>query len=283
MSQIIKDEVRELSAVKDLLKLWQRDALRTHRDCEEQLRIYEMLFVEGLAPLLLDLSTAKRSATLWDALMTVKTVSLTWGDTVSDIFAIVVLLRAGSGYATPALVSLMFANCMQGLMTHFLQRESAYVIAAALLGLKPLVDGFKIVFGIEDAGTFDARFSFAVSRTIETGVETVPQLILQALALAGVDAVSRATGQYISIAWSILNLAYSFVDVTFALDTAEMFRDIEPLYYGIIMQTRENAMQFALGLFILGYICAKLLAVALLGSVSGIALSAWLSGECTAL
>ena len=42
-------------------------------------------------------------------------------------------------------------------------------------------------------------------------------------------------------------------------------------------------MAFALGLFSVGYSCSKLLAVALLGSVSGVALAASLAGECAAL
>ena len=42
-------------------------------------------------------------------------------------------------------------------------------------------------------------------------------------------------------------------------------------------------MHFALSLFILGYACSRLLAVALLGSVSGVALVAVLVSECLAL
>ena len=42
-------------------------------------------------------------------------------------------------------------------------------------------------------------------------------------------------------------------------------------------------MHFALSLFILGYVCSKLLAVALLGSVSGITLVVILLSECAVL
>ena len=55
--------------------------------------------------------------------------------------------------------------------------------------------------------------NFVVSRTVETGCESIPQVILQALALASVDTAERARGQYLSISWSILNISYTFVAV----------------------------------------------------------------------
>ena len=132
-----------------------------------------------------------------------------------------------------------------------------------MLALKPLVDGFRIIFHIDGDSGFNAEFNFALSRFNETAVESIPQVILQALALAGVDAAERATGQYISLAWSILTIAYTFVSATFMLDTSEQFRAIEPRWYGFIKQSRENAIQLALSLSILGHVCSKLLAVAL--------------------
>ena len=112
------------------------------------------------------------------------------------------------------------------------------------------------------------------SRFIETAVESIPQVILQALAIAEVDAAERAASQYISLAWSILAISYTFVSATFMLDTSERFRAVEPRWYGFVEQSREIAMQLALTLYILGYVCSKLLAVAVLGSVSAIALAA---------
>ena len=51
-----------------------------------------------------------RSASVWDAVLTVRTVLLTWGDTVSDMFALAILLRDGSYYAMPMLVALIIAT-----------------------------------------------------------------------------------------------------------------------------------------------------------------------------
>ena len=125
-----------------------------------------------------------------------------------------------------------------------------------------------IMFNIEAQNVaFDTHFNFALSRFLETAVESIPQVILQALALAGVVDDQRATGQYISLAWSILTIAYTFVSATFMLDTSEHFRAVEPRWYGFIEHSRESAMQLALTFFILGYCCSKLLAIAILGNL----------------
>ena len=118
------------------------------------------------------------------------------------------LLAAGSSYAVPMLVMLLIAQILQALMTYFVQEESVFATVAAALALKPLVDGFRIVFSIDDEAGFDAEFNFAASRFLETGAESVPQVLLQALALAGVEAGKRATGQFISISWSILRIFF---------------------------------------------------------------------------
>ena len=50
--------------------------------------------------------------------------------------------------------------------------------------------------------------NFAGTRSIETAFESIPQVILQALALADLRATKSSKGQYLSIAWSIVNIAY---------------------------------------------------------------------------
>ena len=47
----------------------------------------------------------------------------------------------------------------------------------------------------------------------------------------------------------------------------------EPLSYGYITESNESAQAVAQGLFCVGYTCAKLLAVGILGSVNGMALA----------
>ena len=127
------------------------------------------------------------------------------------------------------LISLIIACVVQALVAYALQQEGLVGMCAALLALKPLVDGFRIIFKIESEGAFNAEFNFAASRLVETSVESIPQTILPSLALASVEAADRARGQHISIGWSILNIAYSFVDVSVSLDKTHNFRAVEPL------------------------------------------------------
>ena len=227
------------------------------------------------------ISPAHSSVTVWlGALVTLLTVLLTWGDTVSDWVTLEQLLRADSPYFLPMLGMLVFANVVLALAAYFYQRDGVLASLAALVGLKPLVDGVRIIFSIESKGRkFDPSFNFALTRAVETGIESIPQAILQALALS----TTRSPAQYISLAWSIMNIAYTFVSVSFSMDTSEVLRAMQPRWYGFVDRSSEVAMGVALGLFELGYVCSKLLAVAALGSVEPIALAAWLVGELAAL
>ena len=87
--------------------------------------------------------------------MTIKTVMLTWGDSISDYYAAVLLVRARSKYTNPMVIMLAIANVIQALSAYFWQKEGGFVTLAALLGLKPLVDGHRIVFDIESEGEFE--------------------------------------------------------------------------------------------------------------------------------
>ena len=105
-------------------------------------------------------------------------------------------------------------------------------------------------------------------------------MVLQSLALAAIPFGDQSLGQYVSIAWSILNIAYNVVGVTFAVDTSAKFRVIDPRHYGFIEASKENAISAALGLFSTGYLCSKLFAVAILGTAHGVALLTCFSSEC---
>ena len=75
-----------------------------------------------------------------------------------------------SRYALPMLIMLIFANSVQALMTYAVQQEGPVATVAALLGLKPLVDGFNIIFGNEDdegSTRYDPVTNFAISRLCE--------------------------------------------------------------------------------------------------------------------
>ena len=77
------------------------------------------------------------------------TVLLTFFDTLSDYATYVVLANAeSSSYATPMLVVLLGSMMIQALCVHFQTKEGPIATAAALLGLKPILDGVNIVFDL---------------------------------------------------------------------------------------------------------------------------------------
>ena len=70
------------------------------------------------------------------ALVTAKTVLLTWGDTVSDVYSFVILQTAGSGFALPMLIMLIVANLIMALQAKLMLKQGIIPTLAALLGLK---------------------------------------------------------------------------------------------------------------------------------------------------
>ena len=71
-------------------------------------------------------------------------------------------------------------------------------------------------------------------------------MILQALALVDIKAGSPSIGQYVSIAWSVLNIAYTFVSVSVSVDQSEKFHACHPAWYGFVEQSKETAMCLSL-------------------------------------
>ena len=116
VNRLVRDKVRAVAAGQDEAQTWRR-AIFDRLDEEEQLRMYRELINEVLLPLLASFVKSRASAFLWDAQMTIRTVLLTWGDTVSDVYALAVLLAAGSSYATPMLVALIIAQVVQAIAT----------------------------------------------------------------------------------------------------------------------------------------------------------------------
>ena len=172
VERLQSEYVIEVPSVQELVKAWRRE-LFDHLTLEEQNKRYKELVCDVLPKLLAEHVKATRRALIWDSVATLRTMLLTWGDSVSDVFALWLLFQANSPYRWAMLIALVIANLVQTLMTHFVQREGPFTTIAALFALKPLVEGFKIIFGIEDEGTaFDAKFNFAMSRLAETGLES---------------------------------------------------------------------------------------------------------------
>ena len=67
---------------------------------------------------------------------------------------------------------------------------------------------------------FDHDANFAITRCEETGVESIPQIIMQALALA-ITKEERGLRQYLSLVISCLSIANTVMSVNYDMDTSE--------------------------------------------------------------
>ena len=209
------------------------------------------------------------------------TVLLTLFDTLSDYSAYVVLEMAGSGYATPMLVILMVSMMMQALTVRFVTKEGPIATAGALLGLKPILDGINIVFGIPPrAGAIESLAAFGFTRVIEAASESIPFAVMQSLALME----RRSVAQWISFAISVVNIAHAVASVDYSFDTNPGYRAAEPLLYGYYPPgARGDGLFAAITIFALGYVTAKLVALAVFGTVAGAFLALVLVGESAIL
>ena len=154
------------------------------------------------------------------------------------------------------------------------------MVVLTLLGCKPIVDGYRIVCGVPQAPgqAFDQDISFAYTRFVETSVESIPQVVIQALALA--VAKERGNRQYFSLVISCVSIANTVMSVGHDMDTSEHFRAVEPLYYGAIPEgAAGNLVNVALFAFALCYVLAKVIGVAVLFSVSRLAVGVVLAAE----
>ena len=218
---------------------------------------------------------AKKKTVFW-------TVLLTFCDTLSDYSAYIVLEMAGSGYATPMLVILVVSVMMQAIAVHFVTKEGPIATVGALLGLKPIIDGVNIVFNIPSrAGAETSLNAFGYTRSVETSTESIPFAIIQCLALM---VERRSIAQWISLAISVGNIAHSVASVDYAFDTSPYFRAREPLCYGCYLPgARGDGLFASTAIFALGYVTAKLIALAVFGTVAGASLALVLVGESVTL
>ena len=207
------------------------------------------------------------------------TVMLTFVDTLSDYSACVVLEMAGSAYATPMLVILVASMVIQALIANFVTKEGPVATVGALLGLKPVLDGVNIVFDVPPrAGAMHALAAFSYTRSVETASESIPFAVIQALALME----RRSIAQWISFAISVGNIAHAVASVDYSMDTN--FRAAEPLLYGCYAPgARGDGLFASTTVFALGYVVAKLLALAVFGTVAGASLAFVLVAESLTL
>ena len=213
---------------------------------------------------------SKKRTVLWTTL-------LIFFDTVSDYGAYAVLAIDDSSYATPMLVVLILSVMCQALVARFVSKQGPIAVVGGLLGVKPILDGIYIIFDVPpDPGAADVNAALSYTRLAATSTESIPFAVIQALALME----HRSIAQWLSFAITVANVANSVASVDCSFDKSSHFRKVEPLCYGAYAHGPKGDALFAfIALFALGYVTAKLIAVAMLGTASSVSLGLMMVGE----
>ena len=80
VKRLVKEDARELPAVQAAVQAWQREKFDSASE-RQQLRMYRELLGDVLPPFLVGHVKKATRAMIWDAVLTIRTVMLTWGDT----------------------------------------------------------------------------------------------------------------------------------------------------------------------------------------------------------
>lgn len=272
LKRLCDDKITEKAAVEGPMAAWRREYLAGIED-PRLLAFFDDTMPSVVSRLLL----LEQNQRLSQKRSVFCTVMLTFFDTISDYCVIVVLFIAGHALATPMLVVLLVSMLTQALCAQFMTNEGPIATVAALIGCKPIVDGINIIFEIPPRATALAPFMvFGITRSIETSTESIPFVIMQALALM----THRSLVQWVSFAISVVNIAYAVASVDYSFDTSATSRAREPTCYGYYPPGAKGSALFAsVAIFAFGYVVAKLVAVATLGTVAGASLAFFAASE----
>lgn len=275
LKQVCKENRTTVAAVEAPLDAWRREHLANIENA-----VVLSFFEDALPSLMAQFAQFEQTRQVQRKRNVFTTVLLTSFDTLSD-YGVIAVLYHSSNFAVPMIVVLFVSFVVQAGTVYYATREGFAVTVGALLGLKPLIDCFNIAFEIDrQPGAITATTAFAYTRMIQSSTEAIPLAIIQALALMK----HRSIAQWVSFAITVVNIAFSVVSVDYQIDTNAYYQKIEPLVYGCYKHGLRGDTLFVLvAFFSFGYVAAKLLAVAMLGTVSGSSLAMVFIGESLVL
>ena len=104
--------------------------------------------------------------------------------------------------------------------------------------------------------------------------ETIPQTVIQVVALLMTEPAQRETIQFISLSISLLSAGYAVASTDRALDMGKTRRRTDPHLFGYVPSVADGAFWqlFAMVVFFASYMVAKMFALAVLVTAGG----AWL-------
>ena len=135
-----------------------------------------------------------------------------------------------------------------------------WVGLCGLLGLKPLIDGYRDAVGSKHfpKQKIGNDSILLITRMVELTVEAIPQSIIQTLVFILTPQEDRTSLQYYSIISSFLTIAITVALADKDMDTSKLRRKDEPLLYGYTAAARFTKKQLpAFVTCILSYTIAK--------------------------
>ena len=158
---------------------------------------------------------------------------------------------------------------------------SAFV--AALFGLLPIVSSFRVHSGEASDQTVPPAVVLAMCRISELVLRSLPQAVLQTMVLLRPGGANTLL-QYISIASSLISIAFTATLTDFSMDTSSQYRLYEPSLYGVYPDKWRDRFLLFIGfmLFIGGHCTGKVLALSVASSAMPVLLVVWILCEVSA-
>ena len=207
-------------------------------------------------------------------------------DQLMDFLVVIILWddREQRGDAIIMLCMLFVAHVSMGTIS-LVTGQGPTMTLLSLLGFKPIVEGARQLNGTKarPGQTMSNDIMFAFTRIADAAFETIPQSFYQSMVFFSSN--ERQIGQWISLAFGLMNISISVAGANQFLDTLEYYRKREPLYFGYFPGDAFAAFQLHIAEmgFVYFYAASKLVAVGILGAASKLAVVAWLAAECILL
>jgi hypothetical protein len=135
-----------------------------------------------------------------------------------------------------------------------------WVGLAGLLGLKPLIEGYRDAVGSKPFPNqmLNNEIMLLVTRGVEVSLEAVPQSIIQTILLMMTTSEDRTFLQYISLIASFLTTAITVAFADKAIDASNYRRKDDPFLFGYVASKTEGTKQLIAAIaFITTYAFAK--------------------------
>jgi len=152
-------------------------------------------------------------------------------------------------------------------VSSFALGQSLLLSATGLIGMKPLAEAIRGVFGAKQSKRqkLSNEYMLFISRTCEMCTETIPQSLVQIIGLLQTAVEDRSKLQYVSIGMSIVSASFAITMSDRVLDSNHSNKLSDPLLYGYVqLEEGMYAQLVAMLAFFMSYGASKMFALSIL-------------------